>query len=232
MFGECRSDHLQRGNKMDIVLGSMGLFERERIQYPRHLCGNNLDPMHIYNYTYTYTYTSIWVAPLFDDLFPYGVGLLHHDGWIAGRVNRLHDHVNVPCPAASPPNREEPGIHGHFYAKGGNGYPTPPFFYIPPSGEESRPEKTIRAHGLIVTINLQRSETPRCHPTPRGYFPDVSLLRGGGGEKGLRESHRPPASESAGKSERTRQSGAAATALTDTMGAYHFWRYAKVSLTC
>ncbi|KAH9043860.1 hypothetical protein EDB85DRAFT_1885377 [Lactarius pseudohatsudake] len=222
MFGECRSNHLQRGNMMDIVVGPMRLFEREGIQYPRHLCGNNLDPMHIYNHNYTYT--SIWVAPLSDDLFPYGLGSI-------SRVNRLHDHVNVPRPAASPPNREKPGIHGHFYAKDGNGYATPPFFYIPPSGEESRPEKTIRAHGSssLLAINLQRSRTPRCHRTPCGYFPDVSLLRGGGGEKGLRGSHRPPASESAGKSERTHQSGAAAAA--DTMGAYYFWRYAKMTLT-
>lgn len=80
MFGECRSYHLRRGNKMDMcvtrrigwahlfqsrihcsiarhsVVGSMGLFERGGIQYPRHLCGNNLDPMHIHNYKYTYTF--------------------------------------------------------------------------------------------------------------------------------------------------------------------------------
>jgi len=130
---------------------------------------------------------SIWDAPL---LFPYGVALLYHDSWRAGLDTtiqamiyyRLHDHVNIPCPVVSPPNREKPGVHGTSRLRVGMGTRR----LYPPIGRREPPRENFalqHRHRRWLKnsfVIMQRSRTPD-HTIPRiarGYFPDVNLPRG------------------------------------------------------
>lgn len=136
-------------------------------------------------------------------------------------IYRLHDHVNVPCPVVSPPNREKPG---HFHATDGDGYT--PFFLSSHRANKAAQRieyasihTSARTSSLVEVRCTEARLLTRCHRITGGYFPDVDLLR---------ECHRPPAPELDEKLRKNASVVAATRALTDTTGAHRFWRYERL----